>query len=87
MILPTKRISPDRSLVAIGADALRLLKTGDHTVSQLWTELQRLRTSRRSKAIVTYDWFVLSLDLLFAAQAIEWHAGMLRRTPRDSVVS
>jgi hypothetical protein len=80
VILPTKRISADRSLIAVGGDVLVLLSPEEKTVTQLWTEFQRLRSERRAAAIVTYDWFVLALDLLFALGAVEWRDGVIRRS-------
>ena len=77
MILPTKRITEDRSLLGIGSDFLPLLDE-PKTVSRLWTEFQK-RRRRTASAIVTYDWFVMSLDLLFMLNAINIDKGLLRR--------
>lgn len=42
MILPTKHLREDRTLLAIGADVLRLLGESK-TVSRLWDDFQRWR--------------------------------------------
>ncbi len=81
MILPTKHLEPDRSLLGVGADCLRLL---DHpkTVSRLWDDYKLYRTgSWRGSSRVTFDWFLLALDLLFAVGAVDAAEGTLRRTP------
>ena len=73
MILPTKRIDADRSLLGLGARVLRRLER-PKTVSRLWEEISRDEGRR-----VTYDWFVLSLDLLFMTGAVELRDGRLHR--------
>lgn len=77
MILPTKRIG-DRALITIGAEILRMLDK-PRTISELWRELKRLPTYAERQAAVTYDWFVLALDFLFALDAIEFHSGEISR--------
>jgi hypothetical protein len=77
MILPTKRITEDRSLLGIGSDILPHLGE-PKTVSRLWFEFQQ-RRSRTVSSIVTYDWFVMALDLLFMLGAISMEKGLLRR--------
>jgi hypothetical protein len=76
MILPTKGIPPRRALVSIGADVLRLL-TEVKTVSRLWDEFKRDDARRGS---VEFDWFVLSLDLLFIFGAIDLDRDRIRRS-------
>ena len=78
MILPTKRISMDRALITVGAEVLQLL-TEPKTVSRLWEELSQARIARSSVRTITYDWFILSLDLLFIMGAIELELGKVRR--------
>ncbi len=77
MILPTKRITEDRSLLGIGSDIVPLLDE-PKTVSRLWTEFQE-RRRRTASSIVTYDWFVMALDILFMLDAISMEKGLLRR--------
>jgi len=77
MILPTKRITEDRSLLGIGSDVVPLLDE-PKTVSRLWTEFQK-RGRRTASAIITYDRFVMALDLLFMLDVINIEKGLLRR--------
>lgn len=81
MILPTKRLSESRSLLVVGADILRLLK-GPKTVSRLWDEMQKTRSTRSSSVTLTYDWFVLALDLLYTISAIDMEQGLVSRRGR-----
>lgn len=78
MILPTKRLSQDRSLLYIGAEVLRLVDE-PKTVSRLWKELQSARSAQPSLAPLTYDWFVLTLDLLFLVNAICIERGRIEK--------
>ncbi len=78
MILPTKRITEDRSLLGIGSDILPLLDE-PKTVSRLWAEFQKRRCNI-ALSIITYDWFVMALDLLFMLDAVSMERGILRRT-------
>ncbi len=75
MILPTKGVAPDRALLSVGADILRDLGE-PKTVSRLWAELR----NRNEKTLeISFDWFVLALDLLYMMGVIEHVAGQLRR--------
>lgn len=75
MILPTKGITPDHALLAVGARVLGLLEE-PKTVSRLWDETKRYPSSNQE---ITFDWFVLALDLLFIMEAIDVVRGRLRR--------
>ncbi len=79
MILPSKHLPQDRALLNVGAHVLTFLAR-PKTVSALWEELIRhdvglAPTSRR----ITYDWFLLALDLLYALGAIELESGLVAR--------
>lgn len=79
MILPSKHLPQDRALLTIGAHVLKYLDR-PKTVSAVWEELWR-GSERHTELLpsLTYDWFVLALDLLFAIGAIELKAGLLTR--------
>lgn len=78
MILPTKRLSQDRSLLYVGAEILRLVDE-PKTVSRLWQELQSERSAQSGLAPLTYDWFILALDLLFLINAIRVERGRIEK--------
>lgn len=78
MILPTKGIESDRALLSLGAGILPLLDESK-TVSRLWEEF---REGRRAESRVTFEWFVLALDLLYALGAIELERGRVTRRRR-----
>ncbi|TET21439.1 MAG: hypothetical protein E3J71_09530 [Candidatus Stahlbacteria bacterium] len=78
MILPTKRLGQDRALLYVGAEILKLL---DHpkTISRVWDELKKTRSEKSENPSLTYDWFVLALDLLYTVGCIEFETGRLRK--------
>lgn len=78
MILPTKHIRLDRSLLGLGADLLRLLNE-ERTVSSLWDAVTK-RRQQVGAPNVSFDWFVLAIDFLYAAGAVELLDGRVRRT-------
>jgi hypothetical protein len=73
MILPTKHISTQQSLLGIGAEVLRALES-PRTVTSLWDEARQL------PGVVTFERFTLVLDLLYACGAVTVSEGLLRRT-------
>lgn len=79
MILPKKHLSTDRCLLYVGAEVLRLLSR-PRTVSSLWHDLKIHRSKKNELSVITYDWFVLSLDFLHTLGVIKIEDGLLRRT-------
>lgn len=82
MIVPTKGVRTERSLLYISSQILRDLD-GPSTVSGAWEALARRRRDERQEATVTFDWFVLALDLLRALGAVELRNGMLTKSVRS----
>ena len=78
MIIPTKRITQDRSLLGIGAEILTLLDE-PKTMSRLWDEFKSRRLHKKSGSTVIYDWFILALDVLYMLNAIRLEKGLFRR--------
>jgi hypothetical protein len=76
MILPTKHLATERSLLAIGADILWLLSE-PKSVSRLWLDYQLVNEQRKLR--VTFDWFTLALAMLYTIDAVELSDHRLRR--------
>lgn len=76
MILPTKHLPESRSLLGVSGTILSLLVEREATVSSLW---DFFRETRGKDNNVSFDWFVLGLDLLFALGAIQMNRGVLVR--------
>lgn len=72
MILPTKHVPLDRSLLGVAAVLLENYRTGD-TVSSLWYRV----TDRTSG--VSFFQYSLALDLLFMMGLVELKANQLLR--------
>jgi hypothetical protein len=80
MILPSKKLRPRSSLIHIGGRVLAILDE-PKTVSQVWEELRATsaKDSDQNTPAISYDWFVLTLDLLFVMGALEASQGRLKR--------
>lgn len=72
MILPTKHLPLERTLLAAGAEVLRRLDRPS-TVSAVWDDV------RETVAFPSFDHLVLALDVLFVVGAIELRDGRLMR--------
>jgi hypothetical protein len=76
VIIPTKGVRPERSLLYIGGQILNDLD-GPTTVSGAWEALGRRRQREGQDVTVTFDWFVLALDLLRALGTIQLTNGLI----------
>lgn len=76
MILPGKHLRQDRALLSIGGEILLHLDE-PRTVSELWERVRQRRASGSALAPISFDWFILSLNLLYAVCAIEFSHGVL----------
>jgi hypothetical protein len=79
MILPSKHLSSDRALLTVGARLLQALDE-PRTVSALWDMIRKRRDIHSSHGPVSYEWFVLSLDLLHAMSVVELENGLIRKS-------
>ena len=82
MILPSKHLRSDRALLTIGGIVLSTLDR-PRTVSDLWDSVRRM-SAGASRNPIAFDWFVLSLDLLFMIGAISLDKGLISRSSNDS---
>jgi hypothetical protein len=78
MIIPTKGIRPERSLLYIGGQILASLDEPT-TVSVAWESLSQERRRHGQDAVLAFDWFILALDLLFALSTIELRDGLITK--------
>ena len=81
VILPTKHLSEEKSLLRVGGDILLLLDT-PKTVSRLWIEVRNMRADRSATSSITFSWFVLALDLLFILRAVEYSSGRVGKAQK-----
>lgn len=76
MILPSKHLPQERALLTVGANLLAVLER-PMTVSALWQSVQQ-----EDPAGLSFDWFVLALDLLYLLGAVQLRDGLLTRARR-----
>ena len=76
MILPTKHLPTERSLIAIGADIVELLDE-PKSISTLWLEFQELNERRNRR--LTFDWFTLAVAMLYTIDAVEQRGHRIHR--------
>lgn len=77
MILPSKHLSEKRALLTVAGAILKLLEK-QRTVSSVWEELSVAKGGAHIR--ISYDWFVLALDLLFIMNAIALCDGLLTKS-------
>jgi hypothetical protein len=82
MILPTKGVPPRQALISVGGEVLRVLSE-PKTISRLWDDL---RERREQGVEVTFDWFILSLDMLFLLGIVEIDRGRVRKAETSGEV-
>ena len=76
MILPTKYLPHDRALITVGGEILKHLEE-PRSVSALWDCVREAQIHKVADALVSFDWFVLALNLLYAISAIEYRDGII----------
>jgi hypothetical protein len=69
VILPSRFLPAERSLISVGGEVLTALKGGPLTVSDAW---DGLRCAERRYPL-SFDWFALALTLLFSMGLLEFH--------------
>lgn len=72
MILPSKYINLEGSLLGLGAVILAFL-TYPRTITALWEEV------RKTPEPMSFNYFVLALDLLFILGTIDLNEGLVTR--------
>ena len=79
MILPTTKLNPENSLLYLGGVLLGLL-IEPKTVSRVWEEFQKQRSRdfNLPSSDISFEWFILTLDLLYMLGAIRLKNETLR---------
>ena len=73
MILPTKHIDTESSLIGIGAELIKIIDR-PKTVSTLWEQAKLI------KGIKSYGTFTLALDFLYMMGIIDFKDGFVKRS-------
>jgi hypothetical protein len=61
-------------LIVVGAKVIQIL-TEPKTVSRIWNEIKKDVDNERN--YLTYEWFILALDLLYLLNIIELDRGLI----------
>lgn len=77
MLLPTKNLHEEKSLIKIGGRIIKFLEK-PKTVSRIWNEYT-CHQNENDLPTVTFDRFILAIDFLYMIGAIELDRGRLRR--------
>jgi len=72
MILPNKSTSFTKSILGIGSKILLLIDES-HSISSLW---QSVKYNYKN---ISYQKFILTLDLLYALDLIQYQEGMIKK--------
>lgn len=76
MIIPGKHLRQDRALLSIGGEILAQLDE-PRTISELWERVHVVRNGIPTFSPLSFDWFILSLNLLYAISAIDLVNGII----------
>jgi hypothetical protein len=76
MILPSKRLRIDLSILGSGGEILTHLSEPKQ-VSRIWDEIKKTEIEKSTDSKITYDWFILSLDFLYLLGVIEIDDGVI----------
>ena len=83
MILPTKHLRSEASLIYVGGIIQNIIAAAPQTVDQLWHSTKREYIKHSPDFDITYDWFVLALSLLYAMNAISFVDDRIVGVPND----
>lgn len=78
MILPTKHMGHEMALLSIAAEIYHLCGPRE-SVGSLWDKYKNSLSSQLGRPPVSYDWFLLALDLLFILGRIDLRGKMIVR--------
>jgi hypothetical protein len=74
MVLPNKYLPLNRSLLAVGAEILQILRNRPRSVSETWEQL------KSKKRATSFEQFTLAASFLFSLGVLEFVGDDLRRT-------
>ena len=83
MILPTKHLRSEASLIYVGGIIQNIIASTPLTIDQLWHGTKREYVKHSQDSDITYDWFVLALSLLYTINAISFSDGRIVGVSND----
>ncbi|WP_026922891.1 ABC-three component system middle component 6 [Glycomyces arizonensis] len=79
MLLPNRSVSPQRALLSVAAQ-ISLQLDAPRTVSETWARLREWREANGFDQPITFGWFQLALDMLYALGLVGFDGRTLRLT-------
>ena len=77
MILPTKHLRSESSLIYIGGIIRSKVAQSSLTVDQLWYQVRREYDTVIQDCQLTYDWFILALSFSYLINVVEMIDGRI----------
>jgi hypothetical protein len=77
VLLPTKHLHPHKSVISVSSRLLSLI-VRQTTLVEIWEAYQ---AEAKGNERISFDWFVLALDALFALGVIYMDRGLITRKP------
>lgn len=77
MILPTKHLRIEASLIYIGGIIQKIIAAYPMSVDQLWHSTKKEHSIRSCEYEITYDWFILALSMLYEIGGIMFVDGKI----------
>jgi hypothetical protein len=81
LITPTKGIAPQRALLTVAAQIMRILDE-PMTTSTAWRKLADWRDRNGAKMPISFDWFALALSVLYGVGLVHLEDGILYKVER-----
>ena len=78
MILPSKHVPIDRSLLGVGAKILKKLDT-PQTVAAIWDAMRNNQNHDADSFVLSYSWFILALNLLHLLGLVDLEKGLIQK--------
>jgi len=77
MILPTKHLRNNMSLIYIGGIVHEVLNAESVTIDQLWHNVKKRYENQKNNGSLTFDWFILALNMLYIVGVITQKEGRI----------
>ena len=77
MILPTKHLRSEASLIYVGGIIHNIIATTPLSIDQLWHITKHEYVKRFQDCDITYDWFILALSMLYTISAVSFVDGRI----------
>jgi hypothetical protein len=81
MILPTKHLRTESSLIYVGGIVQNTIVGRALSIDQLWYQVKN-KYKTETKKDITYDWFILSLNMLYIIGLVDFEKGKIKEADK-----